>query len=64
MGLINRFEYTYLKGNKRVWLDEGPAYQLVATFCDNRGYGVFGLPTPLGREVMAEYERIQALETN
>lgn len=58
VGLINKFEYSYLKGNKRVWLDEGPAYEAVAHFCDVRGYGVFGCPTPLGREVMIEYEKI------
>lgn len=54
---INKYEYGYLKGDKVMWPSWGAALGVVANFCKNRGYGGFGDPTDLGREVMEEYAR-------
>jgi hypothetical protein len=53
---INKYEYGFLKGDKKMWPEWGAAYAAVSEFCKNFGYGEFGEPTKLGKKVMEQYE--------
>lgn len=51
---LTKFEYEYLSGK---WVGvRGAAWNVIAEWCHNHGYGQFDSPTPRGIKAMEKYE--------
>lgn len=62
---ITSHDYLYLKGDEEYWprygsFGRGAAFNVVAEWCMNRGYGGFGMPTEAGRTAMNRFEFFNA----
>lgn len=59
-GPLTIHDYKFLQGDEKYWDVRGAAYNVVAEWCGNRGYGSFNKPTESGKAAMNRFEFFNA----